>query len=81
MPTIDERFLSVHPRTALWWEQREVCQRCKHVRQTEQTPKAGGEMFCAVVAGGGGNGRHPCITARDENQACGPTAWLFEPAR
>lgn len=41
MALIDTTFLKVHPRTALWWQQREQCERCAYVK-----PTASGAMTC-----------------------------------
>lgn len=73
---LDERFLTVHPRTALWWEQRETCKKCVHFRK-----RADGALSCTAIGGGGGTGLNggdaACISARDEGQRCGPDAKLF----
>jgi len=79
---IDTRFLSVHPRTALWWQQREQCRSCKHHSYAPDFmckkggTRVGGEK-CAVI--GSAQGPTTCISARDEGFACGPDANLFEP--
>lgn len=81
---IDERFLRVHPRTALWWEQREQCKRCAHVRHRPQkftgkgnTNGSGLGMSCAVSPARWGEAS--CIGARDLGSPCGPDADLFQP--
>ena len=71
-------FLVVHPRTALWWEQREVCRRCVNQAETPLTRKAnngvaGGGMTCSAAAH-----TDSCISARDAGAACGPDARLFK---
>ena len=93
MAEIDTRFLSVHPRTELWWAQREQCQRCAHMSEDGDTTnglrKSGtlaGGMRCLQAArriGGGAMhwGRSIsiyCIDARDETGKCGPDAKLFK---
>lgn len=80
MPLIDTRFLTVHPRTALWWEQREQCRLCKNKIDVPSKPKDGN--------GGTGHGmrclkaRFPhdasCISSREPGTPCGPDAKLFE---
>jgi hypothetical protein len=85
---LDERFLSVHPRTALWWTQRGTCQRCAHcvtvpmrksVATREGGVNIGGGMNCAAVDYGGFHRRAACIDARDRGE-CGPEAKLFKEA-
>jgi len=70
---IDQRFLSVHPRTALWWEQRAQCEACAHMQ------RRGSAMNCFAVGGDGNDGDSSCITARDKGGRCGPDALLFQP--
>lgn len=84
---LDERFLTVHPRTKLWWTQREQCAQCKHVRHIDMKQtrggwgQSGGQWSCAQNKGGGhANGFRSCIDAREEGGACGPEARLFEDA-
>lgn len=77
MTQIDERFLSVHPRTALWWKQREKCAQCVHYDVLPGTPKTGGGTVCRSMAAGGPNKLNSAITARDEGHVCGPAAALF----
>lgn len=75
LQVLDRRFLTVHARTALWWKQRDQCQRCEHF--TEPPLKGigrnshGGGMVCLLAD-------TSCITARDEGRACGPDAKLFK---
>jgi hypothetical protein len=82
MAQLDERFLTVHPRTVLWWKQRKQCAKCRHqlAQPSTRTTKghlAGGGLTClatpindAVTTS--------CITARDEGRPCGTKAALFE---
>lgn len=73
---LDMRFLRTHPRTALWFEQRAKCERCRHC---VQMPALAGRnsgtagMRCEV--------RKPepyCIDMRDEGIAnCGPEGRFF----
>jgi hypothetical protein len=81
MATIDTRFLTVHPRTLLWWRQREQCATCAHLVETPENvrSKSGGGMQCGVVRAYSPSGLASCISARDEGQACGPDAVLWEP--
>ena len=78
---IDTRFLTVHPATAVWWQQRDKCESCVHFNLQEGRE---GEsiMRCraALVF------RHPlrpergvyCIDVRDEDGPCGPDARMYE---
>lgn len=78
--SLDPRFLTVHPATALWWEQRQQCERCRHVEI--DVP----QMRCRKInhpigTGKGGAGRvikMYCIDARLPGQPCGPDAALFK---
>lgn len=81
--TLDETFLTIHPRTALWWQQREQCLKCKHLEVVKARGRiSGGQWSCRGVGGGGGdNGSTACINAREEGMPCGPDANLFEAAR
>lgn len=87
---IDETFLTVHPRTALWWQEREQCAICKHShsegdlthgRRTSKTPVTDPGMRCSgTIVQTHGRGRRIdafCIDAREEGQRCGPNATLF----
>lgn len=81
---LDERFLTVHPRTALWWEQREKCAGCAHLEVQPSDAGTGGGWACLACPGGGGGGLRAgfttCITAREEGHGvrCGPDARLFQ---
>ena len=79
---IDGRFLTPHPATALWWQQREQCARCAHVlNQLENFPRAMPVMRCKVTPVSVGRQPHAyCIDARAEGSACGPDAKLFQEA-
>jgi hypothetical protein len=91
MAEIDTRFLTLHPRTAVWWEQREQCMRCAHMTERGDTSnglrKPGSEtggMRCLKVErkiGSDFAGRHIqiyCIDAREEGGKCGPAGLLFK---
>jgi hypothetical protein len=83
MTQLDTRFLTVHPRTALWWKQREKCAKCAAV-QIQPVNKAGygGGWLCgSLPLGGLGNTKKlsGCMSARDKGQPCGPRAALFVP--
>ena len=67
----DTRFLAVHPRTELWWEQREQCWICINATRTDTM------LTCDAVARDGNNFDRTCISARDEGGPCGPSAKLF----
>jgi hypothetical protein len=81
-----------HPRTALWWQQREQCQRCARSvtegdttngRRTQATAAGGLRCSAATKRIGGAGSRAVavyCIDARDEGGRCGPEAKLFEAA-
>lgn len=84
---IDPTYLRVHPRTALWMEQRELCRRCAH------HSSAAGERCVAVrVLGNPASTAKStllrrlrtqarcayCMDARDAGAPCGPDATLFE---
>lgn len=86
---IDTRFLTVHPATQVWWQQRERCESCKHLR-LRQGEGNEGVMRCAVAkhpdpqvrlmlsARAGADLRPYCIDARGEKGSCGPDAALWE---
>lgn len=88
---LDERFLTVHPRTALWWAEREQCRQCKHhsyvphVGLGTSKRDGGGGTGCGercALAPSNGKTLSPgssCIQAREER--CGPEARLFEPRK
>lgn len=74
----DPRFLSLHPRTALWFEQREQCWLCAHLEWSG--PGGSSSMSCGVVPKSDEHGRvtdRTCISARDVGGACGPGATVF----
>lgn len=76
---LDTRFLTVHPRTKLWWEQRQQCAQCTHVRITEGKTHGGDvhTMYhCRMHREG--SVWSSCMTARDEGQPCGPDGKLFK---
>ena len=79
---LDTRFLRVHPRTLLWWAQRETCRTCAHYRQERGGERSSGmSMMDHCAAGRCASGRlSACIDMRDEGQACGPEAYLFAEA-
>lgn len=74
----DTRFLTLHPRTALWWKQRKKCERCAHMERREGTAREASMtmMKCLVVKAR--NGDAACIGARDDGAECGPKARLFK---
>lgn len=80
----DTFYLKLHPRTALWWEQRKTCAQCEYAKVIDNT-SGGGGMRCLVSPSETfGNHRRGgvykfsyCIDARDEKAPCGPTARLF----
>jgi len=75
---IDTRFLTIHPRTALWFKEREQCRACLHhsLIPPDGEHRGHGER-CAK-----GSRRWndwTCIGMRDEGSRCGPDAKLFTP--
>jgi len=90
--TLDTRFLTVHPVTAKWWQQREQCKQCKHYILEDATKRRGEyaarcDASRLPVPGQGNRATEYCIDARapaEERQdgkpgLCGPDAVLFEP--
>ena len=77
MPEIDQRFLTPHPATALWWEQREKCEKCVHLNRQSYaircTKTTSIDDFRKSVS------YAYCIDARLEGAPCGPNAALFKP--
>ena len=78
---LDPQFRTLHPATALWWEQRKQCEGCKHldaqpdpglqssdqiVMRCKLTPTRETEVFAY------------CIDARLPGAPCGPGARLYE---
>lgn len=78
---IDERFLSVHPATLDWWDQREKCESCRHLNLREGRDGEG-IMLCTRVIVDRRSTRDIrgmyCIDARSPDGACGPWASLWE---
>lgn len=77
---LSDRFLTIHPATELWWQQREQCQRCAHVsRRLEGTDRESSEVLrCQVVRTPLGRRESAyCIDARATGE-CGPEATLFQ---
>lgn len=75
---LDTRFLQVHPRTRLWWAQRETCRTCVHYRQERSGERQSGSTLLEHCAAGL-RGKHltACIEMRDEGQRCGTEALLY----
>lgn len=84
---LDETFLAPHPRTVLWWVQREQCRRCErfrevHIAATHRSAEhtvMHCEVGAPIVRRNGRTDYSACIDMRDENSACGPAALLFQP--
>ena len=76
--TLSETFLTVHPATELWWQQREQCLRCANVDRRLEGQKDLSEVLrCKVVRTPAGRKEWAyCIDARAG--ACGPEATLFQ---
>lgn len=84
MQILDERFLSVHPATLVWWSRRDACQSCAYMIPGE-ADRATKAMRCEKLPT-----KLParidkldftyCIDARDSSGgACGPEATLRVP--
>lgn len=83
---LDPRFLTVHPRTALWWRQRSKCEKCAHRVEGPEHRDGKGGVLCSVVFRHIGAERWVgrsinayCIDAREPDAKCGPAAKLFKP--
>lgn len=76
-PCLDERFLRPHPRTLLWWAQRERCRTCGHYRLESSAAAQGAGTLEHCMAGRRGIYAAPCIDMRDEGRQCGPDAALY----
>lgn len=72
---LDETFLKVHPATALWWQQRDLCRRCANYRETpsESRTKMSVTQRCALRP----NHRGGCVEMRAMGAPCGPRGALF----
>jgi hypothetical protein len=79
--TLSETFLTVHPATALWWQQREQCLRCAN-SVAGAGHEGEGVLRCTAVRIAPRRSRPTlgayCIDARAG--ACGPEATLFQEA-
>ena len=82
MATLRSDFLSPHPATLAWWEQREQCERCAHLRTSIEGHKDQTVvMRCRRAHNPAGRQwLSYCIDARLEGRACGPEAKLFKEA-
>ena len=74
---IDQRFLTVHPATMTWWDQRERCETCRHLKLSEGT-EGEGIMRCRKSPSPGRPGAEFCLDARSGDGLCGPEARLYE---
>lgn len=75
---LDPTFLTMHPRTARWQEERKTCEACAHVSQQQgdtamRCTKMAPPKTWRPLAGG------YCIDAREIGMPCGHTARLFTP--
>lgn len=68
---LDTTYLSVHPRTQAWWNERAKCEACIYLVKREKV------MNCCIGTDTGE--RSPCIKARDPAGVCGTEARLFRP--
>ena len=79
---IDQTFLHPHPRTLQWWEERKMCQKCAHLKDTPiktvgGVVKSGGGMVCTAIKREGMMiAQLSCIMAREG--PCGPRAVMFK---
>lgn len=92
---LDTRYLTVHPVTAQWWEQREKCRQCRHYMAPagRHVVRARGDYTaerCAASPIATPSGRtvyETCIDARGTAEQrgdeipgrCGPDATLYQP--
>ena len=79
---IDQRFLTINPATAVWWERRDVCESCAHFNV--QLGREGERMMLCRRARTDRRQQRDirgqyCIDARDEEGICGPTARFYQP--
>ena len=74
---IDTRFLKIHPRTELWFEQRKQCERCAHVDPHMPTTARESLRCKAVMKTVPITVGEYCIDAREDG-LCGPEARFFE---
>ena len=83
---LDQRFLSPHPRTLLWWQQRFECRQCAHYALVETGSRehynSGTAEHCLLNHRQGASTAPvhsgACIDMRDPGQACGPEGRLFK---
>lgn len=89
---LDETFLQVHPATAAWFAQRDLCRRCAWMAEPEEgkgmrcTAASADDHAAAVGSWGGYRGPIPldsvyCIDARLPGAPCGPEGSLFAPVK
>ncbi len=84
---LNEEFLTVHPATQAWWDQRAKCEACRHVVVKDVDAVAGMSttLRCRLFpyyVGRAGRGRRLnayCIDARADEGKCGPDATMFDP--
>ena len=74
---LDTRFLSVHPATQAWWEQRPKCRTCAHLVLVDGH-EGEEDMRCRQMRQNGPRGHAYCIDVRGPDGACGPWASLWE---
>lgn len=78
---LDPRFLSIHPSTALWFEQRKLCDKCANC--SRPPVKANGiavSVYRCLAMPVPVKGKYGfCIEARDADGVCGPNATKFQP--
>ena len=78
---LDQRFLTIHPATSAWWDQREKCESCRWLNLREGT-EGEGVMRCTAVRVDQRATRDLlgayCIDVRSESGLCGPDAKLYQ---
>lgn len=78
---IDTRFLTVHPATMTWWDQRETCETCQHLVLREGR-EGEAVMRCRQALTFHRPSRTEmgvyCIDARGDDGPCGPQARMYE---
>lgn len=77
----DTRFLSVHPRTLLWWQEREQCKRCAHYREKTVSYGRYRPSLLQICVAEPRRRAYPwaCVEMREEGAPCGPNGVLFRP--
>lgn len=79
-------FTKPHPRTVLWFKERETCKQCRNcvvnpITEGSAGRNKGGGWHCIKTRNNksGPNPHQACIAAREPGMPCGPDAKLFQP--